>query len=516
VRGNSPHTILIFKINFISQNMNKIILNPEYVLKKDNGRAILLTKEPMRTKVDNFETIIHPIHAMIISFLHDAELEEGINKASEYLKISRDTVESFVLKILENNKAIAIKVREDLELYFPPKTLIRINATKKYNPEDFLYDQVNLKLTRHQTPSKITFMATTKCSTDCIYCYANRQQIKNILPLDRLKKIIQEAREIGVVSFDVIGGEFFMYEYWKEALTELHKYDYYPYISTKVPISEETIKYLKSIGVKDVQISLDTLVNEHLMPILRVNEKYIERIKTTLKNLQEHGIEVRLHTILTNLNDSIEDMDSIYHFIKDMENVSTWKVDPAASTLYEAKDIFSDIKISRENLKILNDYFNILKEKRNFFGIVSGDLTREKKLSSPNEMSGEEKNRFYTRKKRPVFCAANYSDMFILPDGKVTICEELYWNPQFIIGDLTQQSLLEVWNSPKATNLYFIKENDLQKDSACHGCGIFDKCRYEYGGVCWKEIIKAYGNDNWDYPDPRCPRAPKVTNDIYV
>ncbi len=512
-----PHTYFDIKRTvLIIENMNKIILNPEYVLKKDNGRAILFTREPLRTKLENFESIIHPVHAIIISFLHDALLEEGINKAAEYLKINRNKVELFVTQILENPKAIAIKVSDDLEVYFPPNTLIRINTPKKYNPDDFLYTQLNLKLTRHQTPSKLTFMATTQCATNCIYCYANKKQVKNMLPIERLKEIIKEAYEIGVASFDVIGGEFFMYKYWKEVLTELHKYEYFPYISTKVPISEEIIKYLKSIGVKDIQISLDTLINENLMPILRVNENYIGQIKNTFENLQKYGIEVRLHTILTSFNDSTEDMESIYNFIKNMENVLIWKVDPASSTLYEAKNRFSSLKISREKLRILNDYFNDLKQKRSHFSVISGDLTREKTLVAANEMSEAEKERFYHRKKRPVFCAANYSDLFILPDGKITICEELYWNSKFIIGDITNQSLLEIWNSPKATQLYFITENKLQEKSNCRGCKIFEKCRYEYGGVCWKEIIKAYGDKNWDYPDPRCPRAPEVTKDIYV
>ena len=33
---------------------------------------------------------------------------------------------------------------------------------------------------------------------------------------------------------------------------------------------------------------------------------------------------------------------------------------------------------------------------------------------------------------------------------------------------------------------------------------------------CWAEVIKAYGDEHWDYPDPRCKLAPKMkTNLIY-
>ena len=34
--------------------------------------------------------------------------------------------------------------------------------------------------------------------------------------------------------------------------------------------------------------------------------------------------------------------------------------------------------------------------------------------------------------------------------------------------------------------------------------------------VCWKMVMYAYGKQNWDYPDPRCPEAPKMFNDICI
>ena len=34
---------------------------------------------------------------------------------------------------------------------------------------------------------------------------------------------------------------------------------------------------------------------------------------------------------------------------------------------------------------------------------------------------------------------------FVLPDGKVSACEQLYWHPQFIIGDLKKRKRLRVY-----------------------------------------------------------------------
>lgn len=49
------------------------------------------------------------------------------------------------------------------------------------------------------------------------------------------------------------------------------------------------------------------------------------------------------------------------------------------------------------------------------------------------------------------------------------------------------------------------------KSGDCKGCKSYQECRTG-AGVCWKTIIMAYGEDNWYYPDPRCPNAPKPIN----
>jgi hypothetical protein len=37
----------------------------------------------------------------------------------------------------------------------------------------------------------------------------------------------------------------------------------------------------------------------------------------------------------------------------------------------------------------------------------------------------------------------------ILPDGQVTICEEQYWQPNFIIENILTNTIDEIWQSKK-------------------------------------------------------------------
>lgn len=112
-------------------------------------------------------------------------------------------------------------------------------------------------------------------------------------------------------------------------------------------------------------------------------------------------------------------------------------------------------------------------------------------------------------------CSGNLSSIYILPDGKVTICEELYWHPKFILGDINTQSIKEIWNSKKAKDLFYIKQNEFRTDSHCSKCEEFQKCR-SYKHICWRDTILSYGRENWDYPDALCPYSPEIKNDIFL
>ena len=123
-----------------------------------------------------------------------------------------------------------------------------------------------------------------------------------------------------------------------------------------------------------------------------------------------------------------------------------------------------------------------------------------------NEMMYEiNKQNFFSRS----FCSGLFSSLFILPNGKVTMCEQLYWNyPRFIVGDVMNNSLEDIWNSNESNSLYYIKSTDIPKDSNCHSCKDFQKCR-EGRQVCYRDIVMEYGKDKWYYPDTKCPYITK-------
>jgi hypothetical protein len=77
----------------------KITLNPNYVLKNDDGVVLLLAKKtlPDITNIDeSINASIHPFHAMILSFVNGDEYDDILAKASEQLQISREKLKNLL------------------------------------------------------------------------------------------------------------------------------------------------------------------------------------------------------------------------------------------------------------------------------------------------------------------------------------------------------------------------------------------------------------------------------------
>lgn len=476
------------------------IFNPAYILKPDNGRTLVMSKYVGRDNMnyvnETFSSFIHPIYAKILCFFDGREYAICIKEAADYLHTSFNKIKEFSDKIINNGNFTEFNIKLGSSL-FPPFTLISRDFFKQernYNPENYDYSSIDLRVKRHSTPSEITLMLNNICKTNCVYCYEDKSKVRNcLIPLSKIKELISEAKQLNVRTFDVIGGEFFLYKYWKEVLEELHKNNFHPYLSTKLPLDENFINTLVEMKIKDIQISLDSLDASHLSHLLNVNLNYCEKMKRTLYLLNKHGIPVKLHTVLARVNGTIIDMKGIFDYIKNMDNIIEWKIVKADYTLY-TKDYYSKVEISDDKLFEINQFIESIKPE--------SKLKIDFNLPVENEIDKKAKeSKFFNRP----FCSGLYSSLYILPTGDVTICEQTYWHPKFIVGNVLSQSLQEIWNSEKAKSIYCIKQNEIPKDSLCHHCKDFAKCR-TIKQVCYRDIIKKYGKDKWYYPDVNCPK----------
>lgn len=489
----------------------KYVLNHFYKLRHDLKRSYVLSPEFIDHKYSSFAqpnwtSRIHPILAMVLSFFSMPSLLSEIKKEiSFFCNIQEEEADNLISLFINNRDNFRLKY-EGIEFHFPKNIIITesdqfINPTL-YTPKEFAYKELNFKQERFFiAPKTIVFMVNNTCATDCVYCYANKSIKSPLISFNKLQQIIKDARNLGIVQFTLVGGEIFLYKHWKELLHLLDNNGLKEnIISTKVPIDEDNIRQLKDLDI-GIQVSLDSVNSTILTKILNTKLDYCEKIKKTINLLDKYDIRFQISTVITKYNSTVDNLEQLFLFLNQFKNLRRWEIRIAFKSLYSRKD-FDTIKITRDEIKKIDQKIKEI-QKNSSINIQWTSEQEQKYLRGQNGSINFKGAR----------CSANYSNMFILPDGKVSICEQLYWNPNFIIGDLTKQTIQEVWNSPKALALAFPKKEHISASSVCKSCEIYDECM-AYPNRCIADILKAYGEENIDYPDPRCSKAPKFIYNI--
>ncbi|GHT66407.1 hypothetical protein AGMMS50239_27830 [Bacteroidia bacterium] len=489
----------------------KIVFNHFYQLRHDIKRSHILAPSFVDKKYASlvqprWMSRIHPVYAMIFSFLSEpVSIPDLTKELSYFLEMPEEDVEALIKPFINNNE-IAVTNYKGTVNYFPRNIVIEegqlFGNSVHYTPQQFAYKEIDLTQERYYVaPASILFMVNNHCYTDCVYCYANKSVKATPLSFDKIKDIILQAKKWGVAVFTIVGGEVFLYKNWKELFDFLIENGYKEsLVSTKVPLSEEDIITFEPYGIP-IQISLDALDPEALKQILHVKSDYGEKIKQTISNIDKHGIDFQVATVLTKYNETIDNLKSLHDFLGQFKHLRRWEIRVGFKSLYSRGD-FDRIKLSKERINDINQWVEEVKKTTSVNILWSMD-TGEKYFKT------EEGSRKFIGSR----CSANYSNMVILPDGKVTICEQLYWNPRFIIGDVSKQSIEEVWNSSRALELAFPKREHFRDESVCKKCAIFDEC-LSFPNKCYADVLKGYGDKNWDYPDPRCVKAPQFINEL--
>lgn len=483
-----------------------IVFNPDYYFRPDEKRVFVINKGHGHQSTHGWSSFVHSLHAIVFSaFQHNEPWDTVIERLSCFLEKPKTDVETLLQPFVENDENVYVE-QGGHQFKIPKNILIQsdqpITYEKVFQTEDFFFDESDYETERYlHAPLNITFMPTNHCLTDCLYCYADKKhKMGASIPFNRLLEIMDEARELGVLDFNVVGGETFCYPQWRPLLAEIKKRNFQlmrP--STKMPLAEEDIDYLISIGIKEIQVSLDSLDAPTEQHLVRVDENYVSHIMQALCCLKEKGFDVQIATVLTRFNDSVENLEAMFRFFEEIQ-VDSWNLTPGFESLYKAAHSFIS---SRDALNKVRDFVERIKGDTRM-RISFSDTFFDREYGKVEDGS---------RNFKGARCSGLYSHFFILPEGKVTVCEQLYWKPEFIIGDLNKQSIVEVWHSDKVNELLNLKPCDLKPSSPCSTCEIFDSC-FSNLNRCWAEILKAYGDENWDYPDPRCAKAPKMKNNL--
>jgi len=489
------------------------IFNPDYVMRNDSHRVVLFSREKTsQLGVSHWESFLHPLHAKIFSFFtFNRPLNDTVSLLGKYLKRDEQAVRNIVYPFIENAQSVYTKYNDN-QVRIPKNVIINRNrisgkvAFLNLNPDVFSCQNIDITTLRNFTaPQMLTLMLNNYCASNCVYCYADtKTRVTNRMSTFRFLELIEEARLLPVRLINLMGGEVLLNRDWSIILKKLVDYNLSPeYISTKYPLTDKIISSIQMTGfVNPIQLSLDAVSSKILMKNISVQNNYLSKVQMGIKLLDESGLKYRINSVLTKYNTKKEVIKIFFEYISTLHNITDWRITPAINSNWIEYEQFRRIKPDKKEIESLYMYIESKIIPFSKIPIILNRPAINRAFQYCSSGSADFKG---------VKCSALNNHLFILPDGKATICEQLYWMPQFIIGDVSKQNISEVWNSFEAQKLMNLKRMDIQKSSPCKDCKLFEPC-FNERNRCWVDIVKAYGKDNWDFPDPRCAFAPDMIN----
>lgn len=421
---------------------------------------------------------------------------ECYDKIASAMGTNSAAVEKFVRQLVEATDSKNFDITDKYCVIFPSGLLIKSSQPDLRNFHvaehiDFLGE---FDITRPEIPFNVNLMTTTACTTDCIYCYADRT-LTNILTTDEILGILDEMHKEGVVNVTLTGGDLLTRSDWPILMKRMIKYGYNHFLSTKTPLDRKDLEYLADLGFTEFQFSLDTADPEISKKLVNGGEEYLKKIEHMLNLCSEYGINVQIRTVITKLNGSEESIDNLYNFISKYPCIKSWDLTPAFFSAYK-KQFYKTIEANNDDLKRINKFiFNGNHKFPISIGRVNEDGYKLKTCTTTADFVCKNQ-----------ICLATVTGISILANGKCTVCEMTYQNPEYILGDIRKQSLKEIWNSPKTLRFYKPDQSDFPKDTPCSKCKDFSSCRQSYGKrICFSDICKT-GFRPVD-PDPRCPKS---------
>ncbi|MBR6279549.1 MAG: radical SAM protein [Bacteroidales bacterium] len=481
----------------------QVTINSRYALRNEKNCSFIIFAGDAGEVKDEKVPLLNPIPpflGFLFSYCNNADLYDAIAKIETELKIPAHKANCFIQRCLNNTEPFISEIN-GIKICIPPLFLINSGSNAKITTETGAAFDDKFKVHRLNVPAYLNIMITSKCKTNCIYCYADRSR-KDDMQLSEILNLIEQAHQYGVIGVNISGGDILAFEGWKNIVQRMCEFGYFPSISTKIPIDERDILFLKELNINKIQFSLDSIDAEIERKILKIDgENYLSKVFQTIALCQKHNLKLDIKTVVTCFNDNPQIIETMYNFLSRYDCINSWNLMPSFKS--DFKSDFKVYKTKSENL--LKIYEKITNFTPNFI-IYTDNLknklsTSFKKYKTVTEFTDKNK-----------LCNANNYSLTVLSNGMATFCEMLYYNEFFYIGDIKKQSIKDIWNAKKSLMFYnFVNPEYKNSESECYKCESLKKCKNsESKRFCVVDVIKSYGKDKWDYPDPRCPKAPKT------
>ena len=373
-----------------------------------------------------------------------------------------------------------------------PNAQIRV-----YNPRDFFIPADQVRLSDYlEKPIGMLWMPTSVCQTDCAYCYATRRPIarEDMLSDQRVRELFDEAAEIGIRKINVDGGDVFCRPGVIDLLAYAESLELQCDISTKAYVSKDMAKALYDTGIRLIQVGFDAPYPDLFDKVVGSKGAFHRTIET-IRNCTDAGVACRTNSII--IQETAPHIEELVELLYTLP-LRDMKIATAFRSLHRHRD---GLLLSEAMKEQLRKKIGELQQKH-----PDGKIKFECR-SDYMAMNPQDKQNAFENFPR---CGIGQEVIIIAPDGKVVMCEQSPHGDEYVVGNLKDQSIMDVWSGEEMTRFKFIDRSQFE-GTVCYDCEDFKTCFHGKGG-CFIMTVKAYGTRYG--PHPACPKAPLYASPI--
>lgn len=465
-----------------------LFIDPNWALKNDHVCIILYTLEDQKTQ---YFKLPYDVGILVQLIDGTTTLKQIVAEIKSIFSIRNSSIaRSYVDKIISylNNKEEIIK-----------KSSVGIEIPI-YQKGDFFIPFENYDISKRRTnfPLTITAVFTNRCTTDCIYCYADRTEFKSEMSVSDWKSLFDEVKSNGGWKIEITGGDLFARSDSIELIEYLIENDFIFFISTKSPVSQEYAFRISSCGFsnpvgiirRNFQLSIDSH-DPYVANFLTRKNGFYDSIITSIQNLTRYNIIPQIKCVLTPFN-----YNHIENIILDFSKLGITEfhfVQYGRSMYRHQEKLF----LTKSQKLYIHKSYQKVKTKYSHLNITVQDDIGEYDYTNVRLSVEDWKNRSR--------CSGGFCSLIILPNGDTLLCDQLPQNSDFSMGNVRSESISSLWNGV-AINDFLFSSREKFFHSVCYDCKEFEECHY-ITGYCYRESLFHYGS-LYDAP-PGCPYQTK-------
>jgi radical SAM protein with 4Fe4S-binding SPASM domain len=261
---------------------------------------------------------------------------------------------------------------------------------------------------------------------------------------DTVKKIIPDLRKLGVDEVHLTGGEPLVNSELFNIIELLSKENFVVRMQSNGMLATEiNVKKLKGVGLKSILISVDGLEENHNW--LRNNPNSYKKAIEAIKNCKKVGLYCRANTVLhkKNLNDIFGTLKTTMDLSADQHSFFYLTPGGRGKDLKNHTLTLKEWQNAEKTIMVACDILNCKRKVKFQSLIVNSEEINECRI-------------------------LDRDNCLLLSDGNVYPCV-FFANSQYSLGNIKNDSLLNIWNSDDNWQKYRTSSNKSCSSSKCDG-----------------------------------------------